>query len=68
VQHFTPLYQEAARVHRRAPSGKWSLDETYIKVGGLSQYVFRAIDAQGQVIDVFVSPNCDTEAAITFLQ
>jgi transposase-like protein len=37
-------------------------------VGGVSQYVFRAIDAYGQVIDVFVSPTRDTEAAITFLQ
>jgi transposase-like protein len=68
VQHFTPLYQEAARAYRHAPRGKWSIDETYIKVGGVTQYVFRAIDALGQVIDVFVSPTRDTEAAITFLQ
>jgi transposase-like protein len=68
VQHFTSLYQEAARASRRTPSGKWSIDETYIKVGGVAQYVFRAIDEQGQVIDVFVSPTRDTEAAITFLQ
>jgi transposase-like protein len=68
VQHFTPLYQEAARAYRRTPSGKWSVDETYIKVGDLAQYVFRALDAQGQVIDVFVSPTRATEAAITFLQ
>jgi IS6 family transposase len=47
VQHFTPLYQEAARVHRRVPSGKWSVDETYIKAGGISQYVFRVIDVSG---------------------
>jgi transposase-like protein len=68
VQHFTPLYQEAARAYRHPPRGKWSVDETYIKVGGISQYVFRAIDEYGQVIDVFVSPTRDTQAAITFLQ
>jgi transposase-like protein len=68
VQHFTPLYQEAARACRRPPVGKWSVDETYIKVGGITQYVFRAIDEYGQVIDVFVSPTRATEAAITFLQ
>lgn len=68
VQHFTPLYQEAAGAYRRAPRGKWSVDETYIRVGGLSQYASRAIDEYGQVIDVFVSPTRDTAAAITFLQ
>jgi transposase-like protein len=68
VQHFTPLYQEAARAYRHAPRGRWSIDETSIKVGGVVQYIFRAIDECGQVIDVFVSPTRDTKAAITFLQ
>jgi transposase-like protein len=34
----------------------------------VSQYVFRAIDAHGQVLDVFVSPTRDVEAAATFLR
>ncbi|HVA90855.1 MAG TPA: IS6 family transposase [Chloroflexota bacterium] len=68
VQHFSPLYQEAARSHRPAPRGKWAIDETYIKVAGVTQYVFRAIDEQGQVIDIFVSPTRDTDAAVAFLR
>jgi transposase-like protein len=67
VQRFTPLYQEAARHHRHRVRGKWSVDETYVKVAGVSCYVFRAIDDLGQVIYVYVSPTRDTEAAIRFL-
>ena len=31
VQHFTPLYQEAARSRRRGVGLQWSIDETYIR-------------------------------------
>jgi transposase-like protein len=48
--------------------GKWSIDETYIKVAGMKCYVFRAIDEWGQVIDVYVSPTRDAEAATNFLR
>lgn len=67
MQRFSPLYKDAARRHRHRASGKWSIDETYVKVGGVPCYVFRAIDELGQVIDFHVSPTRDTEAAITFL-
>ena len=55
VWAFTPLYREAARTYRHPARGKWAIDETYIKVGGVAQYVFRALDERGQVVDVFVS-------------
>ncbi len=67
VQHFTPLYQEAARSHRRRVGQCWSIDETYIRIAGRWCYAFRAIDEDGQVIDVYVSPTRDTAAATTFL-
>jgi len=67
VQHFTPLYKEAARPHRQRVRGCWSLDETYVRVAGHWCYVFRAIDKEGQVIDVYVSSTRDTTAAMAFL-
>jgi transposase-like protein len=67
VQQFTPLYQGVARPYRHRPRGRWSIDETYVKVAGVPCYVFRAIDELGQVIDVYVSPRRDTEAATRFL-
>ncbi|GAC1524686.1 MAG: hypothetical protein NVS2B16_33290 [Chloroflexota bacterium] len=67
VQQFTPLYQEAARPRRRRVGQRWSLDETYIRIAGRWYYAFRAIDEDGQVIDVYVSPTRDTAAATAFL-
>ena len=42
------------------------MDETYVKVGGAWRYLFRAIDQFGQVIDVFLSPRRNGEAARRF--
>ena len=67
VQQFTPLYQEAARSRRRRVGHQWSIDETYIRIGGRWCYAFRAIDEEGQVIDVYVSSTRDTTAATAFL-
>ncbi len=67
VQQFTPLYQDAARPRRRRVGQRWSIDETYIRISGRWCYAFRAIDEQGQVIDVYVSSTRDTAAATAFL-
>jgi transposase-like protein len=67
VQHFTPLYQAAARPHRRRVGPNWRMDETYIRIAGHWSYAFRAIDEDGQVIDVYVSPTCATAAVTAFL-
>lgn len=42
------------------------VDETYVKVGGGWRYVYRAVDEDGQVIDVYVSPRRDGGAARRF--
>ena len=66
VQHFTPLYKEAARPHRRRVGIRWAVDETYIRLAGRWVYAYRAIDEHGQVIDVYLSETRDTAAATAF--
>ena len=66
VQRFTPLLAEAARPCRHAVGDRWFVDETYVKVGGTWRYVYRAVDQNGQVIDVYVSKKRDTAAATKF--
>ena len=63
VQRFTPLLAEAARPCRHRAGDRWFVDETYVRVAGRWRYVSRAIDQFGQVIDVFVSPPRDVQAA-----
>jgi IS6 family transposase len=66
VQRFTPLLIDAARPCRHVAGDRWFVDETYVKVSGVWRYVFRAVDQQGQVIDVYVSQRRDIVAARTF--
>jgi transposase, IS6 family len=66
VQRFTPLLADAARFTRHSPGDRWFVDETYVKVGGVWRYVYRAVDQHGQVIDVLVSVRRDAETARRF--
>ena len=66
VQRFAPEFAEAARARQHVVGDRWYVDETYLKVRGTWRYLFRATDQFGQVIDVFLSPRRDTEAARRF--
>ncbi len=44
------------------------MDETYVKVAGAWRYLFRAIDQFGQVIDVYLSPRRNGQAARRFFE
>ena len=66
VQRFTPLLADAPRFARHAPGVRWFVDETYVKVNGVWRYVYRAVDQDGQVIDVLLSTRRDAAAARRF--
>jgi transposase-like protein len=63
VQRFAPEFAEAARPRQHVMGDRWHVDETYLKVGGTWRYLFRAIDQFGQVVDVYLSPRRDANAA-----
>ena len=67
VQRFTPILAAAAGPCRHGVASRWFVDETYVKVSGSWRYVYRAVDEEGQVIDVFVAKKRDTNAATWFL-
>ena len=66
VQRFAPEFAEAANARRHLVGDRWHVDETYVRVSGTWRYLFRAIDQFGQVIDVFLSPRRNREAARRF--
>jgi transposase-like protein len=68
VQRFAPLFADVARFARHSPGDRWFVDETYVKVGGVWRYVYRAVDQHGQVIDILVSKHRDAEAARRFFR
>ena len=62
-----PLLSEQLRARRKGKAGpKWHADETYIKVSGVWCYLYRAIDADGNLVDSMLSERRDMEAARRF--
>ncbi len=66
VQRFTPILVNAAGPCRHGVFGRWFVNETYVKVSGSWRYVYRAVDQDSQVIDVFVSKEREAKAATRF--
>jgi transposase-like protein len=68
VQHFLPFFREAARAHRHPVGAKWRVDETYIRLHGRWTYLYRAIDQDRQVVDVYFSERRNATAAEAFFK
>lgn len=60
----------ARRVRRRAgPVGDtWHLDELFVTIRGQRQYLWRAVDQDGEVIDILLQTRRDRQAAVRFLR
>ena len=67
VQKFGPELTRLTEKHLRRASVDWHVDETYIRVGGKWRYLWRAIDANGQMIDFRLTARRDAKAAKAFL-
>lgn len=68
-RRFAPLITKQLRTKRRGQAGSlWYVDETYIKVHGKWCYLYRAIDAGGNLVDSRLSEKRDMEAAQQFFK
>src|SRR5271157_5901907 len=52
VNHFGPIVAADLRKRRPKPHSTWHLDEVYLKIGGRMVYLWRAVDAEGEVLGV----------------
>ncbi|MCW2242422.1 transposase [Azospirillum canadense] len=63
------MLTEALRKRRKGQIGRsWDVDETYLKVAGQWQSLYRAIDTNGNLVDVFLSATRDQAAAEAFFR
>jgi putative transposase len=65
---FGPQIARNLKRRRQAPSPRWHLDEMVVKVGGKHMYLWRAVDDEGEVLDLVVQRRRDTEAALKLLR
>ena len=68
VNHFGPLIAAYLRKHRPKPHTTWHLDEVYLKIDGRMVYLWRAVDAEGEVLDVLVQSKRNKRAALKLMR
>src|ERR1700681_1498826 len=68
VNHFGPKIASDLRKRRPKPHSTWHLDEVYIKIDGRLAYLWRAVDAEGEVLDVMVQSKRDKRAALKLMR
>ena len=65
---FGPIIAENLKRRRPPPSPRWHLDEVFVRVRGKNMYLWRAVDDEGEVLDMIVQERRDANAAIRFLK
>ncbi|WP_329375923.1 IS6 family transposase [Streptomyces sp. NBC_01483] len=65
---FGQGYAGALRRRRPRPGDKWHLDEVFIKINGELKYLWRAVDQDGNVLDILVQNRRNKAAARRFFR
>ena len=70
---FGPMF--AADIKRKRSASmrihiqwRWHLDEVFVRINGDTYYLWRAVDHEGEVLEVFVTKKRDRKAALKFLR
>jgi putative transposase len=53
---------------RAVPQWRWHLDEVFVKINDKTHYLWRAVDHEGEVLEVFATKRRDCKAAPAFLK
>ena len=61
-------YANALRRRSPRPGDQWHLDEVFLKINGRLHYLWRAVDQDGDVLDILVQSRRDTKAAKRFFR
>src|SRR5215467_12547260 len=68
VLKFGPMIARRLRRCRSRPSDRWHLDEMVIRIAGERMYLWRAVDHEGEVLDMLVQRRRDTRAALRLMR
>jgi len=65
---FGPLYARRLRRRHHGFGDTFFIDEVFIKMGGKQHYLWRAVDRDGEVVDVLLQKRRDSVAAKRFFK
>ncbi len=68
VMKFPPEVARRLGCDRPGPHPLWHLDELHVSIGGRWMYLWRAIDQNGEVLDVLVQAKRDKRAALKLMR
>ena len=68
VLKFGATYANRSRKRRPRPSDCRHLDEVFLNIGGKIVYLWRAVDDEGEVLDILVQSKRDRKAALKLLR
>jgi putative transposase len=64
VLKFGPVIAKNLRTSRPQAYTRWHLDEMVVSLSGKKMYLWRAVDGEGEVLEILVQPRRDKAAAI----
>lgn len=68
VREYGKVLYQIWKKKNRQSFYSWKMDETYIKIKGKWHYLYRAIDADGLTLDIWLRKKRNTQAAYAFLK
>jgi len=68
VLKFGPVIARRLRRLRPRPSDRWHLDEMVVRIAGKRMYLWRAVDHEGEVLDMLVQRRRDCRAALRLMR
>ena len=68
VLKFGLDYARKLRRLRSRPDGRWHLDEMFASINGKRMYLWRAVDSEGEVLDILAQSRRNKRAALKLLR
>src|SRR6267378_5762803 len=68
VLKFGPMIARRLRQRRPRPSDRWHLDEMVVRIAGKRMYLWRAVDHEGEILDVLLQRRRDRRAAVKLMR
>ncbi len=68
VNRFGRHFAHCIKRDRPAAADKWHLDEVVVSINGVRIWLWRAVDSNGDVLDILVQPRRNARAAKRFLK
>ena len=65
---FGQAYARRLRTTRSRPDVRWQLDEVFVSIAGKRVYLWRAVDSEGEVLDILVQSRRNKKAALKLMR